>query len=78
MIDPTGRPTDTLVASLAERYEIVRELGRGGMATVYLARDVRHARQVAIKVLQSTAIHCRRISVVQRTRRNCYGGAVRP
>ncbi len=37
--------------ALADRYEMVRELGRGGMATVYLARDVRHARQVAIKVL---------------------------
>jgi serine/threonine-protein kinase len=40
-----------LSAALADRYELVRELGRGGMATVYLARDVRHARQVAIKVL---------------------------
>ncbi len=40
-----------LSAALTDRYEILRELGRGGMATVYLARDVRHARQVAIKVL---------------------------
>lgn len=40
-----------LKTALAGRYEIIRELGRGGMATVYLARDVRHARQVAIKVL---------------------------
>ena len=38
-------------AALADRYTLDRELGRGGMATVYLARDVRHARQVAIKVL---------------------------
>ena len=37
---------------LHQRYEIERELGRGGMATVYLARDPRHARQVAIKVLR--------------------------
>ncbi len=36
---------------LRERYEIERELGRGGMATVYLARDLRHQRAVAIKVL---------------------------
>jgi serine/threonine-protein kinase len=36
---------------LAEHYEIERELGRGGMATVYLARDMRHDREVAIKVL---------------------------
>ena len=37
--------------SLPGRYEIEREIGRGGMATVYLARDVRHARRVALKVL---------------------------
>src|SRR5512142_282001 len=36
---------------LAHGYEIERELGRGGMATVYLARDTRHGRAVAIKVL---------------------------
>jgi serine/threonine protein kinase/tetratricopeptide (TPR) repeat protein len=36
------------------RYEIVRELGRGGMATVFLARDLRHDRLVAIKVLRSS------------------------
>ena len=40
-----------LVAALAGRYTIERELGQGGMATVYLAHDVRHDRQVAIKVL---------------------------
>ena len=37
--------------SLAARYAIEREIGRGGMATVYLARDVRHNRPVAVKVL---------------------------
>ncbi|HJR49659.1 MAG TPA: hypothetical protein VJ794_01050, partial [Gemmatimonadales bacterium] len=37
--------------ALAGRYEIERELGRGGMATVWLARDVRHDRPVALKVL---------------------------
>ncbi|MBI2614096.1 MAG: serine/threonine protein kinase, partial [Gemmatimonadetes bacterium] len=36
---------------LAERYAILRELGHGGMATVYLAEDLKHHRQVAIKVL---------------------------
>jgi len=38
-------------AALAERYRIQRELGVGGMATVYLAEDVKHDRQVAVKVL---------------------------
>ena len=37
--------------SLAGRYDIERELGRGGMATVYLARDLQHDRPVALKVL---------------------------
>ena len=41
-----------LVAALADRYRIERELGAGGMATVYLAHDLRHDRKVAIKVLR--------------------------
>jgi TolB-like protein/tetratricopeptide (TPR) repeat protein/predicted Ser/Thr protein kinase len=45
-------PVTDLATSLADRYLIERELGAGGMATVYLARDVRHARPVAIKVLR--------------------------
>src|SRR4051812_7941076 len=40
-----------LATALTGRYEIERELGSGGMATVYLAKDVRHDRDVAIKVL---------------------------
>ena len=43
--------THSLNAALAGRYEIEREIGRGGMATVYLARDVKHDRRVAVKVL---------------------------
>ena len=43
---------DALRDALAERYTIERELGAGGMATVYLANDRRHDRPVAIKVLQ--------------------------
>jgi len=43
---------DRLTAALAGRYAIKRELGAGGMATVYLADDVRHRRQVAVKVLR--------------------------
>ena len=43
---------DTLRDSLAGRYRIDREIGAGGMATVYLAHDLRHERKVAIKVLR--------------------------
>jgi serine/threonine-protein kinase len=43
---------DRLTAALSDRYTIERELGQGGMATVYLAHDLKHARQVAIKVLK--------------------------
>ncbi|UCC26670.1 MAG: serine/threonine-protein kinase [Gemmatimonadales bacterium] len=41
-----------LTAALSDRYRIERELGAGGMATVYLAHDLKHHRQVAIKVLK--------------------------
>jgi tetratricopeptide (TPR) repeat protein len=43
---------DRLSEALADRYRIERELGAGGMATVYLAHDLRHDRQVALKVLR--------------------------
>jgi eukaryotic-like serine/threonine-protein kinase len=46
------RAADGLATALADRYRIERELGAGGMATVYLARDLKHNRQVAIKVLK--------------------------
>jgi len=41
-----------LVGALADRYRIERELGAGGMATVYLAEDLKHKRHVALKVLK--------------------------
>jgi hypothetical protein len=42
---------DRLRAALAGRYDVAKEIGAGGMATVYIARDVKHDRDVAIKVL---------------------------
>ena len=43
---------ESLRAALSDRYTIERELGTGGMATVYLAHDLKHDRQVAVKVLK--------------------------
>ncbi len=48
MSDPDTR----LNATLEGRYTIERELGEGGMATVYLADDIKHERKVALKVLK--------------------------
>ena len=45
---------DRLSTALADHYRIERELGSGGMATVYLAYDARHGRDVALKVLNSS------------------------
>ena len=43
---------ERLLAGLSGRYTVERELGAGGMATVYLARDLRHKRPVAVKVVR--------------------------
>ena len=43
---------DRLTSALSDRYRIESEIGAGGMATVYLAEDVKHDRKVAVKVLR--------------------------
>jgi eukaryotic-like serine/threonine-protein kinase len=52
----TSPTADALNSALSGRYVIERELGRGGMATVYLARDLRHARAVAVKVMSRDVV----------------------
>src|SRR5688500_10400683 len=49
---PRAPLAERLATALAGRYAIEREIAHGGMATVYLARDLRHGRSVAIKVLR--------------------------
>ena len=48
MTDPEAR----LATALADRYRIEQAIGAGGMATVYLAEDLKHKRKVALKVLK--------------------------
>jgi serine/threonine protein kinase len=54
---PQGQPGDELVGRAIGQYKIIRELGRGGMATVYLAKQINMNRQVAIKVLPREFLH---------------------
>jgi serine/threonine-protein kinase len=54
--DESAETASALSGALSGRYVVERELGRGGMATVYLARDLRHARAVAIKVIQPDVV----------------------
>jgi len=53
----TADPRTILQQSLSDRYRIERELGRGGMAVVYLAHDLRHDRPVALKILHPDLAH---------------------
>ena len=50
-MDSSTRLTEVLKEGLSSRYRVERELGRGGMAIVFLARDLAHDRHVAIKAL---------------------------
>ena len=59
MPDPVSR----LNTALKGRYRIEREIGEGGMATVYLADDLKHERKVALKVLKSRRWGMRIIAV---------------
>ena len=67
--------TTPFPASLADRYRVEGELGRGGMATVYLARDLKHGRDVAVKVVHPLLVasagrerFLREIAIVARLR----------
>ena len=56
--------TERLETALDGKYRIERKLGEGGMATVYLAQDVKHERKVALKILEARAGRCDRSGAV--------------
>jgi serine/threonine-protein kinase len=75
------QPIDRLTAALADRYRLERELGAGGMATVYLAHDLKHDRKVAIKVLRpelAAAIGAERFLSEIRTTANLHHPHILP
>ena len=78
MSDPSD-PITRLNAALEGRYAIEREIGEGGMATVYLAEDLRHERKVALKVLKpelAAVVGAERFLTEIKTTANlqhCYG-----
>ena len=51
-----SEPVTRLNAAMEGRYRIERELGEGGMATVYLADDIKHERKIALKVLKPVSL----------------------
>lgn len=51
-ISPRSSPEAGSPVALSDRYRLGRELGRGGIATVYLAEDLKHRRRVALKVMK--------------------------
>ena len=66
-------PLDRLAEALKDRYTLERELGAGGMATVYLAHDLKHHRKVALKLLHPE-LALERVAVLERlgkARRRC-------
>ncbi len=67
-------PITRLNAALEGRYRVERELGEGGMATVYLADDIKHERKVALKVLKPelAAVVSAERSVHGRIKPRCY------
>ncbi len=77
MTDPITR----LNAALEGRYTIERELGEGGMATVYLADDLKHERKVALKVLKpelAAVVGAERfLAEIKTTAMEVYGAAIR-
>ncbi|MEJ2239613.1 MAG: hypothetical protein P8X82_15060 [Gemmatimonadales bacterium] len=47
-----ARTLEAIQSAMSDTYRLVRPIGRGGMATVYLAEDLKHHRKVAVKVLR--------------------------
>ena len=61
---------ERLKPALAERYTIERELGRGGMAVVYLAHDLKHDRKMAVKVVSGRWVGADRRPLLTQNRRS--------
>ena len=57
--------TERLTTAFAGSYRIERQLGQGGMATVYLAQDLKHDRKVAVKVLKPRSAQSRQLVLLQ-------------